>query len=573
MKKLLLMGNPNVGKSALFSRLTGVHVVAANYPGSTVEYTSGHLKRDGEHWEVIDVPGTYTLDPTSKAEEVAVKMLDEGDLIINVLDATNLERNLNLSLQLVKKRIPMIMVLNFWDETAHRGIHINLEKLQQMFGIPILPTTAVSGDGVKHLVDMLPGARVSSFTYAGKDRWNAIGNIVARVQVLEHKHHTFGELLGEASIKPFPGIPLAAAVLFACFLAIWWVGDSIKTWIMDPLFGYLLNPLLTDLSHVLGAGSFSHNLLLGNLSNGAIDFEGGFGILTTGLYVPFAIVLPYIITFYIILSVLEDTGYLPRLGILLDRAMHTVGLHGMGFIPMLLALGCNVPGVLALRTMENEKARFICATLMAIAVPCWGQLAVIIALLGNSGPWGIMIYAASMVLIWLGLGMILKRGVRGESLEIFIEIPPYRLPYPRVLLKKIWMRVVHFLKEALPFVFLGIIIVNLLYLSRLIYVLGNAAAPVFTTLFGLPRETVGAVIVGLLRKDVAVGMLLPLGLSFKQLIVASVILTVYFPCMATFLLLVRELGLKQMLKASAIMLVTFLVTGTGLNGILSLAGW
>jgi ferrous iron transport protein B len=253
--------------------------------------------------------------------------------------------------------------------------------------------------------------------------------------------------------------------------------------------------------------------------------------------------------------------------------MHTVGLHGMGFIPMLLALGCNVPGVLALRTMENEKARFICATLMAIAVPCWGQLAVIIALLSGSGPWGIMIYAASMVLIWLGLGMILKRGVRGESLEIFIEIPPYRLPYPRVLLKKIWMRVVHFLKEALPFVFLGIIIVNLLYLSRLIYVLGNAAAPVFTTLFGLPRETVGAVIVGLLRKDVAVGMLLPLGLSFKQLIVASVILTVYFPCMATFLLLVRELGLKQMLKASAIMLVTFLVTGTGLNGILSLAGW
>jgi len=208
------MGNPNVGKSALFVRLTGVHVVAANYTGSTVEYTRGYLKILDERWEVIDVPGTYSLKPNSKAEEVAVKMLAQGDIIINVVDATNLERNLNLSLQLLSKRIPMIMVLNFWDETAHKGIHINSTKLQCLCGIPVLPATAVSGEGVKKLVEIIPSAKVSPIKYPLKNRWNEIGKIVAEVQVLEHKHHTVGELIGEATIKPFPGIPLEGLYYF-----------------------------------------------------------------------------------------------------------------------------------------------------------------------------------------------------------------------------------------------------------------------------------------------------------------------------------------------------------------------
>jgi len=286
-----------------------------------------------------------------------------------------------------------------------------------------------------------------------------------------------------------------------------------KAFIMDPVFELLLRPLLHNFSGILGSESVLHNLLIGRL---------------------------------------------------------IVGLHGMGFIPMLLAMGCNVPGVLALRNMESKKARFISATLMAIAIPCWGQLAVIISMLGRTGPAGFTIYFFTLAVIWLGLGMILKKGIKGESLEIFIEIPPYRFPYFKALLKKIWMRVVHFLKEALPFVFLGIVVVNLLYMSGIIYFLGDMASPVLTALFGLPRETVGALIVGILRKDVAVGMLVPLGLSFKQVLVARVILTIYFPCMATFMLLLKEIGAKYMLKANAIMIVTFLIVGTVLNFLLSM---
>jgi len=191
-------------------------------------------------------------------------------------------------------------------------------------------------------------------------------------------------------------------------------------------------------------------------------------------------------------------------------------------------------------------------------------------MLGSTGPAGFTIYFFTLAVIWLGLGMILKKGIKGESLEIFIEIPPYRFPYFKALLKKIWMRVVHFLKEALPFVFLGIVVVNLLYMSGIIYFLGDMASPVLTALFGLPRETVGALIVGILRKDVAVGMLVPLGLSFKQVLVASVILIIYFPCMAKFMLLLKEIGAKYMLKATAIMIVTFLIVGTVLNFVLSM---
>ncbi|HCX04979.1 MAG TPA: ferrous iron transporter B, partial [Clostridiales bacterium] len=152
MKKILLLGNPNVGKSVVFSKLTGTSVVSSNYAGTTVEYTKGHMKWNDEIVEIIDVPGTYTLEPTNKAEEVAVEMLDEGDLIINVVDSTNLERNLNLTLQLLEKKIPMIISLNFWDETEHKGINIDVEKLEKYFNVPVIPTSATKGIGLKEII-------------------------------------------------------------------------------------------------------------------------------------------------------------------------------------------------------------------------------------------------------------------------------------------------------------------------------------------------------------------------------------------------------------------------------------
>ena len=152
------MGNPNIGKSALFSRLTGVNVIVSNYPGTTVEFKKGKM-RLGDQWaEVIDVPGAYTLEPNNKAEEIATGMLKDGDIVINVVDATNLERNLYLTLQLLEKKIPMIIALNVWDDAKHKGILIDAEKLEKLLNTPVVPTVAITGEGINELVSRLPEA-------------------------------------------------------------------------------------------------------------------------------------------------------------------------------------------------------------------------------------------------------------------------------------------------------------------------------------------------------------------------------------------------------------------------------
>jgi len=182
MKKILLMGNPNVGKSVVFNRLTGANVIASNYSGTTVEFTKGSMRIKAERAELIDVPGTYTLEPTCKAEEIAVEMLKTGDVIINVVESTNLERSLNLTLQLLKRKVPVVVALNFWDETKHRGISIDYKKLEEILGIPCVPICAVTGEGVNRLVERIKDAKSSAYEYEEKERWHEIGNIVEEVQ-------------------------------------------------------------------------------------------------------------------------------------------------------------------------------------------------------------------------------------------------------------------------------------------------------------------------------------------------------------------------------------------------------
>ncbi len=568
MKKILLMGSPNVGKSVIFSRLTGVRVIASNYPGTTVGYTRGTMRLGGEKVEVIDVPGTYTLDPTCKAEEVAVEMCAEGDLIINVVDATNLERNLNLTLQLLKKNIPLVVALNLWDEAKHIGITIDEKKLEELLGVPVIPTVAVTGEGILHLVNRLPEAKLGQLTYEDEERWHEIGRITEQVQQVTHRHHTFLERLGDASIHPITGIPLALVALFLAFYIIRFIGEGLIGHLFEPIFNGLWAPLMMKLSAILGSGGFLHNILIGKLVGGEIDFVESMGLLTTGLFVPLAMVLPYVFAFYLILSFLEDSGYLPRLAVLVDTLMHRMGLHGLAIIPMLLGLGCNVPGAMSTRILETRKERFISVTLMAICIPCAAQLAMIVGLVGKAGPQGLVVVFGTLFLVWIILGYLMNLLIRGESPEIFVEIPPYRLPYFSGLAKKIWMRIEGFLREAVPFVTLGVLIVNVLYTLRVIEFVGRVTAPVVTGVLGLPREAVAALMVGFLRKDVAVGMLSPLGLNLNQLIVASVVLAMYFPCVATFVVMAKELGLRDMILSMLIMIVATLLVGGVLNWVL-----
>jgi ferrous iron transport protein B len=571
MMRILLVGNPNVGKSALFSRLTGTHIIASNYPGTTVGFTKGYLKLGEERAELIDVPGNYTLEPTSKAEEVAVEMLKEGDLVINVIDATNLERNLNLTLQLLERQTPVTVALNMWDDTKHRGINVDVAKLEELLGVPVVPTVGVTGQGVRELVRRLPEAKVpkNARTYSNSDeRWARVGDIVSQVQSLSHRHHRWYEHLEDASSHRVGGVVIALLVLFATFWFVRFIGEGMIGYVADPLFENLWTPVLARLSLALGAGGFWHDVLIGNLIGGEIVYLQSFGLLSTGLYIPLAVVLPYIISFYLALGILEDVGYLPRLAVLMDTIMHRLGLHGYAIIPTILGFGCNVPAVMATRILESRKQRFIAATLISIGVPCVALQAMIIGLVGEQGVVYVAMVYGSLFISWLIIGIILNRAVKGFNPELLVEIPPYRLPPWRVIGEKLWLRVSGFIKEALPLVLGTVLVVNILYWLRVFDAIADITAPVLTGLWGLPKDTIAALFVGFLRKDAAMGMLVPLALTAKQLVISSTVLAMFFPCVATFVIMARELGVRDLLKAVGIMIAAALIMGSLQNLVL-----
>ena len=560
------MGNPNVGKSVVFARLTGAKVIASNYPGTTVDFYKGKIKIGEEIYELIDAPGTYSLEPSNKAEEVAKKLLEEADIVINVVDATNLERNLYLTLQLLETKKPMIVALNLWDEAKHLGIKIDVEKLENELGVPVVPTVALTGEGIKKLVERIKEAKGGNLKLEEAQRWAKIGEIVKKVEKISHRHHTWKDWLAEITIKPLTGVPIAIIILAFCFVIVRFIGEGIAN-LISPLFDAYL-PLLQRLADFLG-DNILRDILVGQLIEGKVSFEESMGLLSTALYVPFGVVLPYIIAFYVVLSILEDTGYLPRLATLTDNIFHRLGMHGYGIITVFLGLGCNVPGAMATRSLETRKQRFISATLLAIAVPCMAQIAMIFGALGAYGMKYIAIVFITLAILYFLMGLILNRFVKGESPEIFMEIPPYRKPSLTAIAKKTWMRIQWFLRDAIPWLFFGVFIINILYALHILDFIGNLLSPIIVGWFGLKREAAVALIAGFLRKDLAVGMLLPLQMTAKQLVIAITILAIYFPCVATFTTLMKELGIKDMFKATLIMLFTAFVVG-GLQRILLL---
>ncbi|GLI45247.1 ferrous iron transporter B [Methanoculleus bourgensis] len=568
MKTVVLMGNPNVGKSGIFSRLTGTRVITSNYPGTTVDVSRGAMRLPDTPAEVIDAPGTYSLTPTNPAEEVAAGILAQADVVINVVDATNLERNLYLTLEILERGIPAAVALNLWDEAGHQGITIDVASLERLLGVPVVPTVGLAGQGIRELVDRLGEARPSATVrpMSEEERWAAVGRITGAVQTIAHRHHTLRDRIAEASIRPASGVFIALAVIAVAFMAVRVIGEGLISFIFEPLFD-LYTPVAMRISDLLGPGIL-HEILIGHLFDGEIDYVQSMGLLTTGLFVPFAMILPYIVAFYLVLSILEDTGYLPRLATLADTFFHRLGMHGYGIVPVFLGFGCNVPGALATRVLETKKQRFIAATLMSLAVPCMAQIAMVFGVLGPFGMRYVVMVFTTLALVYVSVGLILNRVVPGECPEIFLEIPPYRMPDLRATATKTWMRVRGFIGEAIPYLFLGILLVNLLYAVGFLDWLAAVFAPLMEVWLGLPAEATAALLVGFLRKDLAVGMLVPLAMTPEQLVIAVTMLSVYFPCVATFVVLLKELGVRGMLAAAGVMVTTALLVGGALRVVL-----
>ena len=575
-RKLMLAGNPNVGKSVVFARLTGIEVISSNYPGTTVEYTTGHTVLAGERFTIVDVPGAYSHQATNKAEDVAAELLtgEDNALILNVVDATNLERNLFYTLELSSLGVPMIILLNKWDSARTHGVNIDAATLQKDLGIRVIPFVATTGEGIAELKAAMEDFKQGRLSLPDKppenadERWKLIGRITKDCQTITHRHETFLEKIQDATSRPATGIPFAIAVMLAVFWIIRFVGEGLISYLLDPLFTKGWMPLLNMVFSGIDSG-FLKTLFLGSTP----EPMESFGLLTTGLYIPFVTVLPYIVTFYFVLSLLEDIGYLPRLAVLLDSYMHHLGLHGYSTIPLMLGFGCKVPAILATRVLETTRERVIATALAISLAPCMPQTAMIFSILS---PYPIKYtFAAFLSIAFAGVlsAFVLSRMLKGEGSELFIEIPPYQIPSISILGRKLYLRLKEFIVEAVPLIIFGVLLVGLLEMGGLLKGVAEFFRPAVTSLLGLPAETVTVMTLGFLRKDVSIALLVPFKLDAASIVVASVFLSLYLPCMASFMVTLKELGAKRAALVFVINFIMAVIFASLLNLIFGLINW
>lgn len=537
--KILLMGNPNVGKSVVFSKLTGLDVLTANYSGTTVTFTAGKIAYKNINATLVDVPGVYSLEPTSEAEEVAIDILNEGgDAVICVLDATNLERNLNFAHQLLEYPIPVIFALNLMDVAERQGITIDVDMLEKELGAPVIPTVAVRNIGLKKLLIKVQeklnnSRRRQPKKLTQEERWIEVGRIVQKVQKVEHKHPTFWDKLGDITIHPFTGIPIAFIVMALSLGAVVGGGKALRAFILLPLVHGLIIPRIIAFVSLFISEGMLFNVLVGD-----------YGVLVKGIEWPFALVMPYVILFYIVLSILEDTGYLPRIGVLVDGTLRRIGVQGGNIVPFIMGYGCAIPAILGSRALTSKKERLIVTGLVSLAVPCAAQTGAFVALLGDRSIWALIsVYIISVIGIVIG-GYALNKMIPGSVDPMLLEIPMLLKPNKEALIKKIWIRTKHFIMDAELPMLLGIGIAAIIAETGLINIIGDFAKPLVTGWLGLPGEATLGLMLGIIRRELAVLPLLELDLSTIQLVVGSTVALFYLPCLSVFSITVKEYGLK-----------------------------
>ncbi len=544
IKKVLLMGNPNVGKSVIFNRLTGLDVVTANYTGTTVTYHEGLIRHQGSQALLIDVPGIYSLNVQSKAEEVAVSMLNAGaDLIICVLDATHLERNLSLAFDLQNYDIPVVYSLNLSDVARRKGLEIDTKLLSQYLQAPVFETVAVKNLGVgalKHII-------FQDFPKVNKMQvHNPIEKSQEIVQNVLQENDVELSLLERFSdwcIKPKTGIPIMFLVLALALGIIVGGGKAIRSIILLPFVNQIYAPLVTRIVERFVTDGIIYRVLVGE-----------FGVLIKMIEWPFALILPYVLLFYIVFSFLEDSGYLPRLGVLMDGIFRKMGLPGSNIIPFILGYGCAVPAILGTRASGSKKERIIVVTLISIAVPCTAQTGAFITLLGDRSLFALLfVYMLSFITIFF-TGLLLNRLLKGKSRPLILEIPNLLLPDFRSLSKKIWIKLKHFVKEAQVPMFFGILLAGLIVETGAIIWIGTALEPLVVGWLDLPKEASLSLLLGVIRRELAVMPLLEMDLTTIQLITGSVVALFYLPCISVFVILVKEFKAKI---AFLIVLTTF----------------
>lgn len=546
----LLAGNPNVGKSLVFSRLTGIGIISSNFPGTTVGLNYGQTNFNGETYDIVDIPGLYRVEEEWLLEGKKHNLFKEleYDFIVCVADASHLERSLYFVLETLSLCKPVILLLNKFDEAKRKGITIDVKALEKHLGIPVIAAVATTGEGLKELE-----YQVANLTKRGaatdacllvppteEEKWRLIGHLIHHVQRIEHKHPSFWEHLQGWATTPVTGIPIALIVLIASFFLVRFLGEHIID-LLSPLYDNYYFPFM---SHLFAGvqDNFIGHILIGD---GAEQY---FGVLTDGLKIALVDVMPYVLVFYALLGFLGELGYLPRLAVLLDGLLHKIGLHGYGSIPIMLGFGCKVPAVMGVRILETRRERIIALALILVLAPCISQTAMIISILSPYGLKYMLIVFGTLFINGILAGTVLNRLMKGETPELFMEIPSWQVPHIRPLARKLWIRMKEYLLDALPLILAGVFIVDIMQLTGFTPWLTNILRWPVEKLLALPGEVTPVLILGVLRKDVSIALLQPFHLSPEAISVACVFMAMYLPCVATFFVMLRESGVKDTFK-------------------------
>jgi ferrous iron transport protein B len=619
--RVALVGSPNVGKSVIFTRLTGAYATVSNYPGTTVEVARGYARLGGKVLEVIDTPGIYSLATITDEERVTRDLLLSArlDVVVHIVDTRNLERMLGLTLQLIESGLPVVLDLNIVDEAEKAGLLVDEEALERALGIPVVKTSGALGRGISELKSAIgmaaDGAAAGSAGAAERPAAPTLlyeQNIEAALAALElllqegsgvskrcrgllllQEEHAasiarqrqarareltalcfddsavrqpgFREALSRFMIRPATGIPLLLIVVYVgLYLFVGRFGAGFLVDLLEgTVFGRWVNPFLTALVHRLLPWPVASDL-----------FVGDYGIFTLGLRYAVAIILPIVTTFFLAFSLLEDSGFLPRLALLVDGLFKRIGLNGRAVIPMVLGFGCDTMATVVARTLETRRERLIATLLLALAIPCSAQLGLILSLL-SAFPLALAVWALCIAAVFLAVGALSARLLPGEKPSFFIELPPLRLPRPSNVLAKTAARMRWYLLEIIPVFLIVSVAIWLGRLTGLFQLIVSAMGPLMRWI-GLPAEAGSAFLFGFFRRDYGAAGLFDLAraglLSPRQLAVAAVTLTLFLPCVAQLAVMVRERGWKAALGIVGFVFPFAFLVGFALNAILVLAG-
>jgi ferrous iron transport protein B len=616
LKQIFIVGPPNVGKSLIFNRLTGKNVSVSNYPGTTVEVSSG-VSPNLPGFEIRDTPGAYSLIPITEEERVSREIIlaHPDALFLHVVDAKNLRRMLPFTLELLELGRRVILVLNLMDEARRYGVVIDTEALGEALGIPVVATVATKGEGLDRLcavirdgVTALPPvpaidyppevlqvlrqlvpsgtplvpARIVSPDLLEKlplverpelelglrlARQRYADGILSEVGSFPAVSQTgFSSFLNRLTMNVWTAVPIALAVVYFGvyqFVGKFGAGTLVDFLENDIYETYITPPLTTFVERVIPSRTLQDL------------FVHDYGMFTLGLRYAVALILPIVGTFFLMFSVLEDSGYLPRLALLLDRVFKKLGMNGRAVIPIVLGFGCGTMATVVTRILETKRERIIATLLLGFAIPCSAQLGVVLAMVAQRREIFVA-WLVVMVAVFMVLGMIAAKKVPGRPPVFYLEIPPLRVPRLSNVLTKTYSRMYWYFVEIFPLFLAASVVIWLGTITGVFQIVIQAIQPVVQAM-GLPPEAAHSLLFGFFRRDYGAAGLFDLmnhgRLNERQIFVSVLVISLFLPCVAMFAVMQKERGWRFAVGTSAAILVTATCVGISANQILRLLGW